>query len=177
MAQTNFILPNKSSNEPVINRWAQWEFRWYTNTTTSSNPFKIYVATKKKQKNSTHRSLYTWKPPSSKRIFANSTTFKLNGTSTSSSKLSFTSNLYFFFFIMNAMPAPGPINVIQADFCIVERTGVCMCVPTHAVNIAAAALFPLWNSRLGNFFVARPIFLDFNTIRESAVLISCIHLV
>lgn len=62
----------------------------------------------------TYRLLYSWnEPPSSSRIFANRTAFK-NGTSTNSSKLSSTENLYFFFFIMNAIPgAPGPINVIH----------------------------------------------------------------
>lgn len=65
----------------------------------------------------TYRLLYSWnEPPSSSRIFANRTAFK-NGTSTNSSKFSSTENLYFFFFIMNAIPgAPGPINVIHATF-------------------------------------------------------------
>lgn len=63
----------------------------------------------------TYRLLYSWnEPPSSSRIFANRTAFK-NGTSTNSSKFNSTENLYFFFFIMNAIPgAPGPINVIHA---------------------------------------------------------------
>lgn len=62
----------------------------------------------------TYRLLYSWnEPPSSNRIFANRTAFK-NGTSTNSSRFSSTENLYFFFFIMNAIPgAPGPINVIH----------------------------------------------------------------
>lgn len=62
----------------------------------------------------TYRLLYSWnEPPSSNRIFANKTAFK-NGTSTNSSKFNSTENLYFFFFIMNAIPgAPGPIKVIQ----------------------------------------------------------------
>lgn len=81
----------------------------------------------------TYRSLYTWnEPPSSKRIFANSTTF-INGTSTSSSKLSFTSNLYFFFFIMNAIPAPGPINVIKRICWARERAH------THALRHTLSA--------------------------------------
>lgn len=67
----------------------------------------------------THRLLYSWNdPPSNKRILANSTAFR-NGTSTNSSKCNSTENLYFFFFIINAIPgAPGPINVIHNEFTV-----------------------------------------------------------
>lgn len=61
----------------------------------------------------THRLLVSWKPPSSRRILANSTAFR-NGTSIISSRFRSTSNLYFFFFIIKAMPgALGPSNVIN----------------------------------------------------------------
>lgn len=60
-----------------------------------------------------HLLLVSWKPPSRRRILANSTAFR-NGTSIISSRLRSTSNLYFFFFIINAMPgALGPSNVIN----------------------------------------------------------------
>lgn len=63
---------------------------------------------------STHLLLVSWKPPSSRRILANRTALK-NGTSIISSRLRSTQNLYFFFFIINAMPgaALGPSNVIN----------------------------------------------------------------
>lgn len=63
----------------------------------------------------THRVLYFSNDPPNKRILANSTAFR-NGTSTNSCKCSSTENLYFFFFIINAIPgAPGPINVIHNE--------------------------------------------------------------
>lgn len=59
-------------------------------------------------------------PPSTRRILAKSTAFR-NGTSTSSSKCNSTANLYFFFFIMNAIPgAPGPISVIHNKFVVLR---------------------------------------------------------
>lgn len=62
---------------------------------------------------STHLLLVSWKPPSSSRIFAKSTALR-NGTSIISSRLRSTQNLYFFFFIINAIPgALGPSNVIN----------------------------------------------------------------
>ena len=60
----------------------------------------------------THLLLISWNPPSSRRIFANITAFK-NGTSIISSRFKSTSNLYFFFFIINAIPGALPSNVIK----------------------------------------------------------------
>lgn len=60
----------------------------------------------------THLLLISWNPPSSSRILANSTAFK-NGTSIISSRFKSTSNLYFFFFIINAIPGALPSKVIN----------------------------------------------------------------
>lgn len=61
----------------------------------------------------TYLLLVSWNPPSRSRIFAKRTAFR-NGTSIISSRLSSTQNLYFFFFIIKAMPgALGPSKVIN----------------------------------------------------------------
>lgn len=63
----------------------------------------------------THRLLYSWNdPPSSSRIFANKTSLT-KATSTRSCSWTSTLNLYFFFFIIKAIPgALGPSNVINS---------------------------------------------------------------
>lgn len=109
LKNTRYSIFNYSLS--IINELNLLNFDWYSawgKRETKIEPFPHY---------NTYRVLYSWKePPSSRRILANKTAFK-NGTSTSSSKFKSTENLYFFFFIMNAIPgALGPINVIHTDF-------------------------------------------------------------
>lgn len=102
-----------------IEKWFRVKTRWHRpvrggleKSIGSASSFN-YRRGRRKVEKATYRLLVSWKPPSSRRIFANSTAFR-NGTSIISSRFSSTSNLYFFFFIIKAMPgALGPSNVIN----------------------------------------------------------------